>query len=205
MDAGLHPLRSGGGPRPGETTFPVPLAQLRLQPERRYRWLWWYYRWRQIHFVILTILYVYALLGLHWATFVRREMGLTLDWILLDEFFILLPFLLGLPPSWDSFYRVEQTLAATLDHPIGRRFWRRADYLAFQVRQHLGLVLLPLTLFLGLQETASWLFGRTSWCKPCRKSHLPGHRRHGPGCDALAVNEDLPHLLAARWALAATG
>ena len=132
--------------------------QLRLQPGRRWRWLWIYFRWRQIHLGVLTGLYIYALLGLHWATFIRREAGMSADLILMDEFFILLPFLLGLLLSWDSFYRVERALHQTEGIPSGRHFWRRPAYLAYQIRQHLGLVMVPLTLFLGLQETAHWFW-----------------------------------------------
>src|SRR5262249_5696878 len=75
--------------------------QIKMQPERRWRWLWMYYRWRQIHLGILFAMYAWCILGLHWPTFVRREAALG-DTILMDEFFILLPFLLGLVLSWES-------------------------------------------------------------------------------------------------------
>jgi STE24 endopeptidase len=131
--------------------------QVRVQPERRWRWLWLYYRWRQIHVGLVFLMYAWCVLGLHWPTFVRKEMGMK-DTILLEEFFILLPFLVGLLLSWDSFYRVEKALHQTngLDGP--RRFWPRFDYVMAQARQHLGLVLVPLTLFIGFQKSALWLW-----------------------------------------------
>jgi STE24 endopeptidase len=131
--------------------------QLRLSPSRRWRWLWMYYRWRQIHLGLLVAMYAYGLFGLHWSTFVTREMGLG-GTILLDEFGILLPFLLGLILSWDSFYRVERALHQTGEEASLHPFWTRPGYVVYQIRQHLGLVLLPLGIFLAMQETAQWLW-----------------------------------------------
>jgi len=98
--------------------------------------------------VVLTIEY-----GLAWSRVVRVDWGLG-DAFLVDELLILAPAILALLLSWAAFYEVDRTvrLARAAAQAEPATVWSRGGYLLFQARHQLGLLLVPLTLFLALYD-----------------------------------------------------
>jgi len=110
-------------------------------------------RLRWVHTAVALAIYAIIIYVVEWPTLVRNNIGLR-DWILLDEVFILLPFLVPLILSWGSFYRVDRVMRAGLAAMGGRppTPWTRWQYMGFHVRHYLVLILVPAFLLLALHD-----------------------------------------------------
>lgn len=88
-----------------------------------------------------------------WIQLVRFNAGLQ-AWPLLDEVLILLPLLLPLALSWVAFYAVESSLqhlgasSEASTTPAAKRW----QYVSLHLRHHLGVMLIPVLVVLGVQD-----------------------------------------------------
>jgi STE24 endopeptidase len=90
------------------------------------------------------IVYAWIILGVDWPSAVETGLGFR-NYILIDEFLILLPFLLGQAVEWLGIYAGERALrAGKMKHG-----WQR--YMVLRARQALGLVL-PVALVFSLGQ-----------------------------------------------------
>ena len=95
--------------------------------------------------------YAWVIHGLGWAEVVRSGLGLR-DAILVDEFLILLPFLLALVVGWWGLYAGERALRSPA--PAGRRPSGVGRHLVLRARQALGMVLPAALIFSMAQDLA---------------------------------------------------
>jgi STE24 endopeptidase len=91
-----------------------------------------------------------------------------LDWnlkqsILLWEILLLMPFLLMMVMKWFLFYPINHFIRTHVvaeqltDGIAARPVWSRAQYLTFQIRNSLLIVLLPLLLILSFRDISDWV------------------------------------------------
>lgn len=150
--------------------------------------------YRALRFTLGTVIILnqaLALIVFDWGNVIRRHYALS-DWWLLDELCLISPLVLGLASFWWGLYPAEKTLRQKLGLADLESFWSRPGYVLFQMRVHLGLVLLPLLLYVGLQELAA------------RLSATPLPPESGPGqwlLLAVSVVSALGTLVALPWAL----
>ncbi len=132
----------------------------------RYRW------YRALRFTLgLTVMLnqVVALMVFDWGNVVRERYHLG-DWWLVDELCLIAPLVVGLCSFWWGIYPAEKALHKSSDPPDSVTFWSRRDYVLFQMRVHLGLMLLPMLLYVSVQDLATRLSpgllqlpGQLSW------------------------------------------
>ena len=106
--------------------------------------------------VVLGLFAVQLTIG-GWADMVCAEWQLT-RFVLLDELMLLLPFVLMLLMKWYCFYPVnrfvrQHVVAGRLSRgDSARPAWSRRQYLSFQIRHSLLLILVPLFLILAHKD-----------------------------------------------------
>lgn len=122
---------------------------------------------RLLHVGTILSFYLYALFGLNWGGAVRVAWRLDeICPILLGDILILAPFVAMVVCGWSSFYRVECALVGSSGQVSALPFWGRWPYVAFHARHYLGLVIAPVLLFKGIQETLNTVFAgstETEW------------------------------------------
>jgi STE24 endopeptidase len=124
----------------------------------RARQIRWYHRARRWHLLLAVVMYLATLFVADWDLVVRNAWGLGGSPIL-SASLLILPFILSMLLGWASFYRVEAALHQTASSALLQpRYWSRGQYVCFQARQNLGLVLAAALVFFTLQELAGWLF-----------------------------------------------
>ena len=81
-------------------------------------------------------------------------------WILADELLVLAPFAAAMIVGWFAFFRVEEAMRArsSWQTSAAPRWNARWHYVDFQIRHHLGVVLLPLSLLVLMQDLVSLCF-----------------------------------------------
>ena len=115
-------------------------------------------RVRRLHVVLWLVVAWGIVYGLDWPRMVRFNGGLD-HTFLIDALLILAPLVLPLLLSQAAFYDADRA-AFTAAHgraPVGNFLASRAGYLAFHVRNELGLLLLPVLILLAAQDAAEWL------------------------------------------------
>lgn len=151
----------------------------------------WYHRIRRLHLLLAVAVFLATLYIADWDVVVREVWGLK-RFPLVSMFLLILPFLLALFAGWASFYRVEMALHQTASSALlPPPFWSRGQFVLFQARQNLGLVLAAALIFFALQEATTRLLPNLpedSW------QHLLAH-----GIGALLVVVLLPWLLVVIW------
>jgi len=106
--------------------------------------------------IVLGLFAVQLIIG-GWAYMVCAEWQLT-RFVLLDELLLLLPFVLMLLMKWYCFYPVNRfvrqyVVAGRLSEGASARpVWSRRQYLSFQIRHNLLLILVPLFLILAHKD-----------------------------------------------------
>jgi Zn-dependent protease with chaperone function len=118
-----------------------------------------YTRWRTRHLLGTALGYAATLylLGYGWAIHSLWVHGGRL--LPGAELLIMAPFCAALVLSWTCYYDAEKALTGEPHvehehngHPAPRRFWTRAGYLGYYLRQNLALVFLPILLIVGEKE-----------------------------------------------------
>lgn len=109
-----------------------------------------YYRLLTIHRVLLVAAYGLSLHWLQWPVVIGKTWSMA-NWVLMDEFLMLLPFLLALVLSWVALFRVDKRLRGAT--------WGLGEYLVFHSRHYLGVIVLPIFFFFALFDIASLLLG----------------------------------------------
>lgn len=133
--------------------------QYRCHPYRRRLTLRLYNLARLLHVGMVLGFYFYALFGLNWGGVVRGAWKVDqLCPVLLGDVLILAPFVSMVLCGWFSFYGVERSLHDASGHLSALPFWNRWAYVSFHARHYLGLVLAPVLLFKGIQETLNTVF-----------------------------------------------
>lgn len=112
-----------------------------------------YYRLRFLHGGALVAIYAVVVYVLGWRELVWVNWGLARS-VLVDDLLILAPFLLPVVIAWLCYYNVERALRehATSESAAAGGFWSRWDYLSFQIRHSLALVLAPVLVLLTAQD-----------------------------------------------------
>jgi len=100
---------------------------------------------------VIILNQVLALIVFDWGNVVRRHYALG-DWWLLDELCLISPLVIGLASFWWGLYPAEKAWRQSPGLTDLESFWSRPGYVLFQMRVQLGLLLLPLLLYVGLQE-----------------------------------------------------
>ncbi|KPJ63237.1 MAG: hypothetical protein AMS15_01135 [Planctomycetes bacterium DG_23] len=95
---------------------------------------------------LLLGLYAFEIYGLKWSYLVNEYWGLK-NWVLLDEILILSPFLLKMMISFVASFPVDRLLRGSA--------WGLKEYISFQVRTVLLVVLLPLLILLSVYDLLS--------------------------------------------------
>jgi STE24 endopeptidase len=137
-----------------------------------------YGKWRMRHLFGLFLIYGVSLYGFGWGWAVQNLCTVVPDSPLPpgSELLILAPFLVALLGSWLCFYDIERTLHDTIlvsdpagpTHAAAVPFWSRWQYLTFQVRNNLALVLIPIGVLIAV-KAVHWLFPgitRPEWRLP---------------------------------------
>ncbi|MBX3411436.1 MAG: M48 family metalloprotease [Pirellulales bacterium] len=132
----------------------VTAAGLRRDFDRRRQLLMRFSRLRTVHGMLWLGIALATEYYLSWSRVVRADWGLG-DIVLVDELLILAPLLLPLFLSWAAFYEVDRAirLARTAATGESTPLWTRGGYLLFQARHQLGLLMVPLLIFLTLHDT----------------------------------------------------
>nr|BAL52378.1 tetratricopeptide repeat domain protein [uncultured Planctomycetota bacterium] len=107
-------------------------------------------------FVGVVLVEFISLILLSWGYVVRRVWGLG-TWILLDEILLLSPLMLSLVAVWWGLYPAEKILHDSLRRRDSTPFWSRTGYVIFQARTHSAILILPMLLYVTVQEMGSQL------------------------------------------------
>ena len=112
-----------------------------------------YYRLRFLHGGALVAIYAVVIYVLGWRELVQLNWGLS-QAVLVDDLLILAPFLLPVVIAWLFYYNVERALRehATSESAAAVGFRSRWDYLSFQIRHSLGMLLAPVLILLAAQD-----------------------------------------------------
>lgn len=130
-----------------------------------------YARWRFYHLLSLFASYGFALCVVGWGWAVQHLCGG--DLAAGAEFLVLAPFLAALVASWAAFYEAERSLhgvaaghlktdaihLATVAAEHDRPCWSRWEYVGFQVRHNLALVIIPVCLLVFVKAADKLLQG----------------------------------------------
>jgi Zn-dependent protease with chaperone function len=131
---------------------------LELNPSRRGQVLHWYERRQFLHQLLLFGVFALAVGGFGWGWAVGELWRYRETSLPLPEALLLAPFLAGMVSSLAFFYDADRAFFRSAPHlptsePLDK-FPRRWTFVAFQLRQKLALVFLPLVLMLGHKELA---------------------------------------------------
>ncbi len=97
-----------------------------------------------VHRVVLVILCFVHIHYTRWPTFVERTLRLP-EWSVLDDVVAVAPFVAALAAGWLATYRADKL--------ISRRDWGLGEYVWFQARYSLLLVMLPWLVLRALADT----------------------------------------------------
>lgn len=118
-----------------------------------------YQQLRWAHAGVLLGGYTGLIHGFDWPGVVRVSWGLG-RWILVDDLLILAPVVVAILLAALAQFQVEEFMREHSDslwmHPP--RWKSRWDHIDFQFRHHMGIVLLPLLVMMGIQDTIGLLF-----------------------------------------------
>jgi STE24 endopeptidase len=118
-----------------------------------------YQRLRWLHAGILLGGYTGLIHGFDWPGVVRETWGLG-RWILVDDLLVLLPAIASLLLAATSHFRVDELLRIQLETPLLQppRWRSRWSHIDFHLRHHVGIVLVPLLVLVGIQDIVALLF-----------------------------------------------
>ena len=111
---------------------------------------------------LITAAYVGQLTIGGWARLVEVQWQMW-RWWLADEAVLLVPFVLMLLAHWNCHYPVNRRVREWImmgqlaEGLAARPVWSRRQYLSFQVRSGLGIVLVPLSVIVGIRDLSEWL------------------------------------------------
>ena len=94
--------------------------------------------------VVLVVLCVAHMHYTRWPTFVEKTMGLP-PWSVIDDVLVMAPFVAAMAAGWLATY--------TADKMLSRRPWGIGEYIWFQARYSLLLVLLPWLVLKGFDDS----------------------------------------------------
>lgn len=114
---------------------------------RRYQWFRWF------HAGLLMGVFAITIHVLGWGHLVRNNWGLG-GTILLDELLVLAPFLASLVFCWAIFYGVDRAMRELTaeSQDATPRVRSRMQYVGFQVRHNLALLLIPILILFAAQD-----------------------------------------------------
>jgi STE24 endopeptidase len=118
-----------------------------------------YQRLRWLHAGIILGGYTGLIHGFDWAGVIRESWGLG-RWILVDDLLVLAPAIVSLLLSATSHFRVEELCRVELEFPLVHPpQWRsRWSHVDFHLRHHVGIVLVPLLVLVGIQDIVALIF-----------------------------------------------
>jgi STE24 endopeptidase len=117
-----------------------------------------YQRLRWVHAGALLGSYTGLIHAFDWPGVIRVTWGLG-RWILVDDLLILMPFVASMILTVLSHFRVEELLRVQLEPAVHAPRWKsRLSHLEFHLRQHMGIVLLPLLILVTIQDVVLVLF-----------------------------------------------
>lgn len=128
------------------TTSNAIVRSLRGETICRSETMHWFDRLRLVHAIVWLLVGAVVLQQLGWVRLVRFNWQLD-RLILIDDLLVLMPLLASLLLSWVAFHRV-----ACAVRPAARP--SLAEYLAWQVRHHLALIMVPVLLVLAAHDVA---------------------------------------------------
>jgi STE24 endopeptidase len=127
--------------------------QLVTRFDRRQQIMATYQKLQWVHTTVSLVVYAIVIYRVEWPLLVRGNWGLA-GWVVVDELAILAPFLVSLVGSWFSFYRVDRIMRVGLNALLlkGPRVWTQHEYLSFQCRHYLALILVPVLCFFAASD-----------------------------------------------------
>ena len=115
--------------------------------------------------VLILVLFAGQLTVGGWAGFICLEMGLG-NVAVLWEAGMILPFIALLAIKWDGFYAVNHFMRGSViseqlaEGHSARPIWSKKQYMVFQLRHGLLILLVPLLLIFGLRDVTQWTVDR---------------------------------------------
>jgi len=94
--------------------------------------------------VVLVVLCITHMHYTRWPTFVERAIGLP-PWSVIDDVLVMTPFVAAMAAGWLATYRADKMLS--------RRPWGIGEYIWFQARYSLLLVLVPWLVLKGIDDS----------------------------------------------------
>lgn len=106
-----------------------------------------YYRLISLHRLLMLIIYAAQIYVMRWPQFVYDSVGLR-HVPLMDDILVLSPFLGMLVLSWRPMYLADKAVSG--------QAWNFGQYMVFQIRHYVAIVLVPWLLFVSVFDIAGW-------------------------------------------------
>jgi len=106
-----------------------------------------YYRLISLHRLLMLVTYAAQIYLMRWPQFVYDSVGLR-NVPLMDDVLVLSPFLGMLVLSWRPMYLADKA--------VSRQEWNFGQYMLFQIRHYVAIVLVPWLLFVSVFDVAGW-------------------------------------------------